>query len=276
MNTNTAAAPAGGAGSLLPGLEIRRIDWSRLRILAGSISPLALLLVWTLVVRAHWFTEQILVPPSAVLDAFQEVWDSGELPDGLKISLYRLAAGFALGCLGGVMLGTLLGTSRQARIYIGPTFNVLRQIPTLALTPMFILIFGIGETLKIAIILKATIFPVAIATLEAVRDIPLSYREVGRALRLPPWTQFRRILFPASVPPILTGMRIALGRSWMVLVAVELLAADTGIGHMMEIGRQMLRIDIVMVGVIVTGVIGFGLDRSLRWLEWALLPWKRR
>lgn len=276
MNSNTGAVTAGGAGPLLTELEIRRIDWSRLRLLAGLISPLALLLAWMLVVRTHWFTEQILVPPSAVLDAFVEVWESGELPDGLRISLYRLAMGFALGSVSGVALGTLLGTSRQAMIYIGPTFNVLRQIPTLALTPMFILIFGIGETLKIAIILKATLFPVAIATLEAVRDIPRSYREVGRALRLPPWVQFRRILFPASVPPILTGVRIALGRSWMVLVAVELLAADTGIGQMMEIGRQMLRIDIVMVGVIMTGLIGFSLDRSLRWLEWALLPWKRR
>jgi sulfonate transport system permease protein len=275
MSTHTSAATAGGAGSLLSGLEIRRIDWSRLRVLAGLISPLLLLVVWALAVRAHWFTEQILVPPAAVLDAFEEVWDSGELPDGLKISLYRLAAGFALGSLSGLALGTLLATSRQAQIYIGPTFNALRQVPTLALTPMFILIFGIGETLKIAIILKATLFPVAIATVEAVRDIPRAYLEVGRALRLPPWTQFRRILFPASVPPILTGVRIALGRSWMVLVAVELLAADTGIGQLMEIGRQMLRIDIVMVGVIVTGLIGFSLDRGLRLLEWALLPWKR-
>ena len=276
MSGNTSAAAANSGPSLLSDLEIRRIDWSRLRVLGVLISPLLLLVAWTLVVRAHWFTEQILVPPSAVLEAFAEVWDSGELPDGLKISLYRLVIGFALGSVGGVALGTLLATSRQAQIYIGPTFNALRQVPTLALTPMFILLFGIGETLKVVIILKSTLFPVAIATLEAVRNIPRQYLEVGRAFRLRPWMQFRRIIFPASIPPILMGVRIALGRSWMVLVAVELLAADTGIGQMMEIGRQMLRIDIVMVGVIITGLIGFSLDRGLRLLEWAMLPWKRR
>jgi sulfonate transport system permease protein len=276
VSGNTGAATANSGPSLLSGLEIRRIDWSRLRVLGVLISPVLLLVAWTLVARAHWFTDQILVPPSVVLEAFAEVWDSGELPDGLKISLYRLAVGFSLGSAGGVALGTLLATSRQAQIYIGPTFNALRQVPTLALTPMFILLFGIGETLKVVIILKSTLFPVAIATLEAARNIPRQYLEVGRAFRLRPWMQFRRIIFPASIPPILTGVRIALGRSWMVLVAVELLAADTGIGQMMEIGRQMLRIDIVMVGVIITGLIGFSLDRGLRLLEWAMLPWKRR
>lgn len=276
MSSNSGVVSVDSEAELLPRIEVRRIDWRRLRVLASLISPLLLLLTWTLVVRAHWFTEQILVPPAAVVAAFEEVWDSGELVDGLKVSLYRLAVGFALGSLAGVALGALLANSRQARIYLGPTFNALRQVPTLALTPMFVLLFGIGETLKIVIIFKSTLFPVALGTLDGVRNIPRQYLEVGRALRLGTWQQFSRIIFPASVPPILTGIRLALGRSWMVLVAIELLAADTGIGQMMETGRQMLRIDIVMVGIIMTGCIGFLLDRGLRLLEWALLPWQRR
>ena len=272
MNATTGAA----AHNEFSWSETRKIDWRRLRVLAPLVSPVLLLIAWTLVVRAHWFTEQILVPPTAVLDAFMEVWNSGDLPEGLQISLYRLTVGFLSGSMAGVALGVMLATSRQAQSYLGPTFSALRQMPTLALTPMFVLLFGIGETLKFALIFKSTLFPVAIATLEGVRDIPHRYVEVGQAYRLRFWTQFRRILFPAAVPPILTGMRIALGRSWTVLVAIELLAADTGIGQMMETGRQMLRIDIVMVGLIATGLIGFCLDRSLRLLEWALLPWKRR
>ena len=249
---------------------------SRALPLAALISPVLLLITWTLVAQAHWFPEQILVSPQAVLAAAGEVWSSGELPDDLRISLYRLAAGFALGSLAGIILGVALSTSVQARAYLGPTFDTLRQVPTLALVPLFILMLGIGETLKIVIILKSTLFPVAIATADGIRNIPRAYLEVGRAFRLVAWTRFRRILFPATVPPILTGVRIALGRSWMVLVAVELLAADTGIGQMMETGRQMLRLDIVMVGVFVTGLIGFTLDRGLRGVEQALLPWKRR
>jgi sulfonate transport system permease protein len=277
MNATTIGAGASGAGTVrFSPPTTRRIDWSRLKGLASLVSPLLLLAAWTCVTRAHWFSEQILVPPQAVLDAFREVWDSGELPADLKISLYRLLLGFSLGGVAGVLLGALLATSRQAQIYLRPTFHVLRQVPTLSLIPMFILLFGIGETLKIVIIVKSTIFPVAVATLEGVGNIPRDYRDVGQAFRLGPWAQFRRILFPATVPALLTGARIALGRSWMVLVAVELLAADSGIGQMMEIGRQMLRLDIVMVGVIVTGSFGFVFDRGLRLLERALLPWKRR
>jgi sulfonate transport system permease protein len=275
MNATVIIGATNASGAAAPAVTARRVDWTRWRGLATLISPLLLLGAWTLVTRAQWFSDQILVPPHAVLEACREVWDSGELPDDLKISLYRLMMGFVLGSAAGLTLGVALATSAQARIYLGPTFNTLRQVPTLALTPMFILLFGIGETLKIVIILKSTLFPVALATLEGIRNIPRPYLEVGRAYRLGPWTQFRRIIFPATVPPILTGIRIALGRSWMVLVAIELLAADTGIGQMMETGRQMLRLDIVMVGVLVTGLIGFALDRGLRLLERALLPWKR-
>ena len=285
LRVMSASTPGTGATRLVEGgsgtpvfrtLALRKIDWRRLQGLASLISPLLLLAAWILATRAHWFSDQILVPPQAVLDALREVWDSGELEGDLKISLCRLVLGFALGSAAGVALGVLLAASRQAEIYVGPTFHVLRQVPTLSLIPMFVLLFGIGETLKIVIIVKSTIFPVAVATLEGVGNIPRDYRDVGRAYRLGPWAQFRRILFPATVPALLTGARIALGRSWMVLVAVELLAADSGIGQMMEIGRQMLRLDIVMVGVIITGSFGFVFDRSLRLLERALLPWKRR
>jgi sulfonate transport system permease protein len=272
--TTTTAGSSSIAAPALPSVTLRKINWRRFLWLASWISPVLLLTAWTLVTRAHWFSDQILVPPQAVLDAVRELWESGELPGDLKISLYRLVLGFGIGAVAGVALGVLLATSRRAQIYLGPTFHLVRQVPTLALTPMFILLFGIGETLKIVIILKSTIYPVALATMEGVRNIPRQYVEVGQTFRLRPWAQFRYIVFPATIPPILTGVRVALGRSWMVLVAVELLAADTGIGQMMEVGRQMLRLDIVMVGVIVTGVIGFGLDRGFRILERTLLPWK--
>ncbi len=272
LNATTAAT----ARQLFPGVRLRRMERSRLAGLASVISPLLVLLAWAWVAHLHWFSEQLVVPPAAVAGAFRELWDSGELPADLKISLYRLFAGFGLGAVAGVLLGVLLATSRRAQAYVGPTFELFRQVPTLALTPMFILLFGIGETLKIVIILKSTVYPIATATREAVRNIPLQYIEVGRAYGLRPWARFRRIIFPSTVPAVLTGIRIALGRSWMVLVAVELLAADTGIGQMMEIGRQMLRLDIVMVGVVVTGVIGYALDRGLRQVERALVPWHRQ
>jgi len=267
------AASSRLATTILPPLRLRTPIWSDFKWLTSAISPVVLLLAWILATRAHWFSDRILVPPREVWSAFLELCASGELWDDLKISLLRLSSGFGLGALGGLVLGIILETSSLARSYLNPLFQVLRQVPTLALIPMFILLFGIGETLKIVIIVKSTLYPVALATMEGVRNIPEHYLEVGRAYRLGPWMSFKRILFPAAVPPILTGLRIALGRSWMVLVAIELLTADAGLGQTMETGRQMLRLDIVMVGVIVTGVIGFTLDRGLQFLERALLPW---
>ena len=240
-------------------------------LLAPWISPLLLLAVWTFVAGRQWFPEQILVPPGVVLGTLREVWSSGELQDNLRISLCRLLLGFVLGSVSGIAVGIVLATSARARIYLGPTFNALRQVPTLALTPMLILIFGIGETLKVVIILKSTLFPVAVATQEGIRDIPRQFLEVGQVFRLGRRAQLRHIIFPATVPALLTGVRIALGRSWMVLVAVELLAADSGIGQMMEMGRQMLRLDVVMVGVIVTGPVGFAIYSSFRSLQSRLL-----
>jgi sulfonate transport system permease protein len=246
----------------------------RLRGLTAFISPLALLLAWAWLAQLRIFPEQIVVPPSVVLDAFRELLDSGELQMHVSISLYRLAAGFAIGSVTGLLFGVLMALSRQVEIYFGPLFQALRQIPTLALIPMFVLFFGIDETLKIVILVKATFFPVAIAAYDGVKNIPRGYLEVGRVYRLGHASLLRRVVLPATVPPVLTGIRISLGRAWLVLVAVELLAADSGIGQMMEMGRQMLRLDVVMVGVIITGVIGFALDKGFRLLERFLLRWK--
>lgn len=246
------------------------------RGLASLISPLALLVAWSLVARTHWFPDQILVPPEDVLATFRDLYASGDLQSNLQISLYRLLTGFSLGALIGLAFGVGLALSETVRVYFGPLFNALRQLPTLALIPMLVMILGIDETLKIVILIKVTFFPVALATSEGAKNIPHAYLDVGRVFRLGSWTLFRRVVLPAALPEVLTGVRIALGRSWMVLVAVELLAADSGIGQMMEMGRQMLRLDQVMVGVILTGMIGFTLDGALRFIERLASRWRPR
>ena len=253
---------------------LRGFSLGPLQPLAAWISPLALLWLWYWATLQQWVPEQILPSPALVWASFIELIDTGELQDNLGISLFRLFTGFGIGALSGLVIGVLLAISAQARAYLGLTFELLRHIPTLVMVPMLILLLGIGEAFKIVILVKAVFFPVAQAATDAVRNIPRTFIDVGRVYRLRPLALYRYILLPATVPPVLTGMRIALGRAWLILVAVELLAADAGIGQMMEFARQMLRLDIVLVGVVLTGLIGFSLDKTLRLLERRLMRWQ--
>ncbi|KAF1030421.1 MAG: putative aliphatic sulfonates transport permease protein SsuC [Pseudomonas sp.] len=244
--------------------------------LTWLISPLALLAVWALVAHLGVFPRNLLVAPVQVLHTFESLLASGELREHLGNSLTRLGLGFAIGSLAGLAFGVLMALSNSVQVYCGPLFHALRQIPSLALIPMFVLLFGIDETFKIIIVAKTAFFPVALAASEGVKGIPRGYFEVADVYRLRWSTLVWRIALPAAAPPIITGFRISLTRAWVVLVATELLAADSGLGQMIEMARQMLRIDVVMVGVVVTGLIGFALDASFRVLERRLLRWQTR
>lgn len=258
---------AGGARSSWPALT-----WG-LRWLGKPLPIFLLVGGWALLSGAGWYPRELLVPPQQVWAALLEMLASGELQQHLGMSLQRLAFGMLIGVVSGLAFGVLMALSKTVEAYTAPSFNVVRQVPSIALIPILILIFGIGETFKVLIVVKAAFFPVALAAYTAVQGIPKNYLEVGRVYQLPAGALLRRVVLPATVPPIFTGIRLALGRSWGTLVAAELLAAEAGIGQMMEFGRQMFRIDVVMVGVVVTGLTGFLFDRSMKLVERRLARW---
>ncbi len=239
------------------------------------LAPLALLALWQLVTATGWVSRQVLVPPVQVFETFLELVKSGELAGHLRESLVRLGLGFALGGTLGLAFGVAMGVSKRVEDYAAPLFQAVRQVPSIALIPAFILVFGVEETFKIVLIVKACFFPVALAALNGVKDIPRQFLEVGAVYRLPRLSLLRLVVLPATLPPIVAGVRLSLGRSWIILVAAELMAADRGIGQMMEMGRQMFRLDVVMVGVFMTGVIGLGLDTSVRLAELRMTRWRR-
>ena len=153
----------------------------------GGLVPLALLLlVWWFVCERAWFPPELLVPPQQVAAAFVELFNSGELGDHLRASLQRLAIGVGIGAVTGLILGVAMALSRRIEVYVAPLFHVVRQVPSIALIPVLILIFGIGETFKILIVIKAAFFPVALAGYTAVQGLPKSYFDVARIYRLPP------------------------------------------------------------------------------------------
>lgn len=238
------------------------------------VSPLLLLALWHWAASSGEFAGNLLVAPLEVWQSFNEGLDSGELSEHLHYSLSRLGLGFVAGAMPGLAFGVAMALSRQVEIYCAPLFHALRQIPTLALIPMLVLLLGIDESFKISVVAITLFFPVALATSEAVQDIPRSHFEVARVYRLPLPTVLCQVALPAAAPGIVTGLRIGLTRAWVVLVASELLAADSGLGQMIELSRQLLRIDLVMVGMLVIGVVGFAIDALFRLLERRLSRWK--
>lgn len=244
------------------------------RRLLPLVVPGLILAAWIGATSGEGAPLQVLVPPSSVIDGFIEMLTSGELAGHLRSSLWRLLTGFAIGAGLGLGFGILLARSATVNAFTGPLFQAVRQVPSIAFLPMLILLLGVDEGFKLAIVAKAAFFPVALATHDGVKGISLGWLEVASIYRLSPGRVLVRLILPATVPPVLTGLRLGLTRSWIVLVAAELMAAENGIGQMMEMGRQMFRIDTVMVGVALTGLIGFALDQGFRLAERRLVRWK--
>ena len=252
--------------------RMRLFDGLPLRRLQAWYLPLLLAAWWWLASRNLWMSEQILPAPSLVWQSAVEL-ARGELWTHLAISLQRLALGLLLGVASGALLGAWLGFSRRAERLVLPTFNALAQIPTLAWVPLFMVLFGIGEVLKLVVLVKAIIVPVTLHILVGVRDAQPRLREATTVLRLPPRLLISKLIVPAALPAFLAGVRLALATGWTSLLAVELLASSEGIGYLMVWARQLFMLDIVFVCILVIGLLGFVMDRGLSWLERRLVHW---
>lgn len=236
--------------------------------------PLALLALWQIACTSGLFPAQVLVPPTGVFNELLALARTGELQHHVGESLGRLGAGFLIGGLIGLAFGAGLALSRWTEAALSPLFLALWQVPVIAFVPMLVMFLGIEERFKITVVAVAAFFPVALATFDAFRGVPRAWLEVAKVYRLSLPQLIRRILVPATVPPVLTGLRVAITRAWLVLVAAELLAADSGIGQMMEMGRQLFRIDTVLAGVVVSGLIGYVLDAGARAIERRASRWR--
>ena len=257
------ALPPSGQRRGWPSLSPRLLPW---------LLPLALAALWWVASRQHWMSEQILPPPSLVGQSAVEL-AGGELWGHLWISLQRLFRGLLAGVGIGALLGATLGFNRRAERWVFPTFSALAQIPTLAWIPLFMVFFGIGEVLKLVVLIKAIVVPVTLHTLVGVRDAQPRLREASAVLRLPPYLLIRRLILPAALPAFMAGLRLALAAGWTSLLAVELLASSEGIGYLMVYARQLFMLDIVFVCILVIGVLGVLMDRGIGLLDRRLVHW---
>jgi sulfonate transport system permease protein len=241
----------------------------------GLIVPAALLALWQTAVVRGWVAEQLLPPPSLVLLSIRELWQSGDLQSHILITLQRIGWSLVLGGAGGLALGFAMGLSRTLRIYIQPTFLVVAQLPVIGWIPLLIILLGIGESLKIAAITLAVFVPFAVNTSRGMAQVPGSLIEVARAYHFNRSQTFFRVILPGALPELFAGLRQGVMQAWLSLVFIELLASSEGIGYLMVWGRQLLQMDLVVVGMLVIGAFGFGFELLLAYLEKRLLVWRR-
>jgi len=249
-----------------PGLR----DW----LLAWPL-PLAVLALWALAAHFEWIAPQVLPSPDAVALTFKESLLSGELWANLQISLIRVLAGFAIGLAGGLALGVAMGLSPTVKDYVYPLFKAFAQVPVLGWLPLLMLLVGIDEALKIILIAKAALVPIALNTYKGIQNVPTRFIEVGRVLRFSRWQMLTRVVFPAALAPIWNGIRYGLTHAWLALVVVELLASSEGLGFMIVYGRQLFQLDVVLAAVVVVGAVGYALDKGLAAIETRLLGWRK-
>ncbi|ABE36160.1 binding--dependent transport system inner membrane component family protein [Paraburkholderia xenovorans LB400] len=279
MTFHQRAVFAGAAG---PAARIARwfARWfarcAPLRHLIALPLPLALLLVWWTGYRAAWISPQVLPSIGQVVHALGAGWQSGDLQRDAGVSLLRVLAGFVLGGTLGVPLGVAMGLSERIRDYVYPCFRIIAYVPLLGWLPLLVLVLGIGETLKIVLIAKAALVPITLNTYNGMRNVPAAYGELGAVFRFSRWQLIRHVVFPAAFPQIWSGVRYGLTQCWLLLVIVEFLASDSGLGYMIISGQQLFQMDTVFAALLVIGVIGFLLDRGLRWLEACLFGEERR
>ncbi|AKJ29398.1 ABC transporter permease [Caldimonas brevitalea] len=263
-----AGAPAAAGLRLDPWLRRLAI------VLSGALLPLGLFGLWSLAVQRGWLAPQILPPPSLVWQSLQELWASGELQDHLLISLRRVAWSVALGTAVGLPLGMLMGLSARARAYLLPSFQVVSQFPVVGWVPLLIIFVGIDEALKVSAISIAVVVPVTVNAYKGIAQVPRPLLEVARVYRLGLGQVLARVVLPAAAPSLFNGLRLGVMQAWLSLVFVELLASSEGIGFLMVWGRQLLQLDLVLVGVLAIGVVGVLLDSVLRWGERWVQRWR--
>jgi NitT/TauT family transport system permease protein len=215
-----------------------------------------------------WSGTRVFPSPWDVERGLLELLRRGLLWSYIRDSLFRVGAGYALAVLCGIPAGLLLGWYPVATATVNPVIQMLRPISPLAWIPLSIVWFGVSDFAAVFLILLASFFPIVVSTINGVRNLPAMYLHAGRNFGLSPAALLARVIFPAALPQVLIGLRIALGVAWLVVVAAEMIAVDSGLGYLIIDARNAgKRYDLVLAGMILIGVIGLGLDVGIRRVE---------
>lgn len=249
---------------------------SRRRSLEVSLTllaPLLILLVWEVLARTERIDPLFWPPPSSLWETTRDLLEDGRLAGDVWASLLRILGGFLLGAIPGVALGLAMGLFWPVRVFFMPIATAIYAIPKIAILPLVIIAFGIGETSKLVVVALSIFFLVVLNTMSGVMTIDRSYQDVAKNFGASGWQLFFTVALPGALPAIFTGLRLALGFSLIVIVGTEFLSARNGVGHLIWQSYQTLAIKKMYVGLIVTGLMGWALTLGLDAIERIALPW---
>jgi len=247
-----------------------------LRLLLILAPWAAMIAVWYGIAVSGWINPGLVPTPAAVVDRFWQLLTADKLLVHMWMSTQRVFIGVVFGIVLAVPVGFLLGWYRGARRFVDPLVNFFRALPPIALIPLVIVYFGIGEPAKIAILFYAAFFAGVIVMYEGISQISPIFVRVARTLGATDVEVFRKVILPLTVPHILTALRVALGVAWATLVASELIAAQQGLGAMIQNAAAFFQLDIIYVGIICIGLIALAMDLALRAFSRRLVAWQDR
>ncbi|WP_119312509.1 taurine ABC transporter permease TauC [Morganella morganii] len=247
------------------------------RLLLSIVSLSVLITGWWLITAFQWVNPLYLPAPAQIGHQFLALSESGymnaTLWQHLAASLDRMLKALLLAVITGISLGVLMGLSSRIRGILDPVVELYRPVPPLAYLPLIVIWFGIGETTKILLIWLAILAPVLISTMQGIMAAPGNRIRAVQSLGANRLQVLRYVILPSALPQMLTGIRIGLGVGWSTLVAAELVAAQQGLGFMVQSAAQFLNTGIVITGIAVIAVVALAIELALRHLQQALVPW---
>lgn len=236
---------------------------------------LTLIIIWQILALLDLYNQVLLPSPTDISKALVNMMLSGGLLIDIIMSLKRVIIGFIIATILGSTLAIILLQNKTVAEYISAIIEIIRPIPPIAWIPIAILWFGIGDKPAFFIVTLGSFFPIFVNLFEGVRQVEPKFLTIAKSFDAPRSQVLRDIYFPLSLPYLISGMRIGLGVAWMSVITAELVGAQNGLGYMMQLNRVLLQTQNVMAGMLIVGVLGFGLNRLMIWVEKLALPWQQ-
>lgn len=240
-----------------------------------TLGPLALLFVWWYASHTHLISAQVAASPGSTWDAFWTMIKNGTLWENLSASLKLASTGMAIGGISGLLLGLLTGLTRLGDELLDPVLQMLRTIPIIALSPLLIVWFGIGDGPKILLIALATAFPLYLNAHSGVRNVDPKILETSRVYGVSRLHSIWEIVLPAALPQLLVGLRMALTISLLALIFAEMINTTVGIGYLLNAAESDFQTNVMFVCIAIYAIWGLSADLIVRLLKWLLMPWER-